>query len=194
MNQFTTLQRPLESIFWRIPAPHLLRNICLVFVGSLFLTIASKISIPLQPVPITLQTMAIFFIGMTYGWKLGSATLMIYLGQALLGIPVLAENAAGPAVLFGTTGGYIAGWLFAIIISGFLVQHGWGKHWLTVLLAQLIGSQPIYLLGLAVLHLFVGNWQQTIHLGLTPFILTDAIKMVILAFIIPAFWRAKTAR
>ena len=188
MNNVFTLSQPMRSIFWVSGIDRRLRNVALVCAGVMCLVIASKISIPLQPVPITLQTLAVFFIAMTFGWRLGITTLISYITLGACGAPVFAGHTAGLAVLLGPTAGYILGFIPAMMVAAYLIEHGWGRHFISVVAAQLIASLMIFASGLAVLHLFL-PWQQTIDLGLKPFLLTGSLKIIFLAVVIPAFWK-----
>lgn len=183
-----SLTQPLASIFWTNKINPFVRRIGLVIGGSLLIAMAAHVNIPLQPVPITLQTLAVFFIAMTYGWRLGVATILLYLAEGAMGLPVFAGNQIGLLVILGSTGGYLLGWIPAVIISGFLIESGWGKNYIGVILAGLLGSIPIYICGLAVLSQFVGL-TQAILLGLKPFLLGDTLKIIFLAFIVPVFWQ-----
>lgn len=183
-----SLKQPFTSIFWLIKMDAWLRNALLILLGSAMLTLASKITIPLHPIPVTLQTLAVLFIGMTYGWRLGAATILAYIGEALIGIPVLAGPIIGLPILLDPSSGYLLGFIPAVIVSGYLAEHGFGRNPLRVALAAILGNVPLYLLGLIVLSVFVGI-QTAINVGLKPFLLGDALKIVFLACVVPAFWK-----
>src|SRR6185312_15281357 len=182
-----SLNQPLYSILQFKTIHPLLRRLLLIVAGSALITLGAKISIPLQPVPITLQTLAVLFIGMAYGWRLGFATVLLYLGEGAIGLPVFAEGLGGLPILLGPTGGYLVGWLPAVIVSGFLVERGWGRSWIGALLAALLGTIVIYSVVLPVLAQFTGT-NAAITLGLKPFLIGDSLKIILLAFVIPTFW------
>lgn len=165
----------------------ILRNTTVVIGGSLLLALASKISIPFEPVPITLQSMAVFFIAMMFGSRLAVATLLCYFAELACGLPFASGFKTGLPLLFGPTGGYIFGWMFAAALSGFLVERGWGKSRVGCFFAQILGSIPMYVLGVVVLSQFVGL-KAAIDLGLTPFILGDILKISALSLILPFFY------
>ena len=101
----------------------ILKTILIVFIGSIVLTISAKINVPFYPVPMTMQTFVVIFIGMAFGWKLGLATVFAYLVEGAFGFPVFAgtpEKGIGIAYMIGPTGGYLFGFLVAVFISGFL--------------------------------------------------------------------------
>lgn len=168
----------------------ILRNTAVVIGGSLLLALASKISIPFEPVPITLQSMAVFFIGMKFGPRLAVATLLCYFAELACGLPFASGVKTGLPLLFGPTGGYIFGWMFAAALSGFLVERGWGKSRAGCFFAQVLGSIPMYALGVVVLSQFVGL-KASIDFGVTPFILGDILKISVLSLIFPFFYHKK---
>lgn len=188
MSVNLSLSQPLQSRLWSLDQ-QLKRNLLLIIAGISLLIVASKIEIPLAPVPITLQTMAVFFIGMTYGWRLGLITVTSYILLGAMGLPLFANWEPGYMVLMGSTSGYILSFIPAMAVAGWLVQRGWGQNFITVLFAQLIASLIIYAIGLSVLSQFIGT-SMAIDFGLKPFLLTDLIKMIALSFIIPRFWRS----
>ena len=101
----------------------ILKYILIVFVGSILLTISSKIKIPFYPVPMTMQTFVVLFLGMSFGYKIGLATVTLYLIEGLLGLPVFSnspEKGVGIVYFTGPTMGYLIGFLFAVFLSGFL--------------------------------------------------------------------------
>ena len=125
----------LFSTVW--PKSQLLHKAVAVGLGVVILTLASKVQVPFWPVPMTLQTLAVLLIGATAGMRLGVATLLAWLGLGALGAPVFATG-AGIAYMAGPTGGYLAGFLLAAIIVGYLADKGHGRTILSVL-AMLCG-------------------------------------------------------
>ncbi|WP_085783454.1 biotin transporter BioY [Candidatus Nucleicultrix amoebiphila] len=192
MTSLLSLQSPLKSIWWPSKSYKLITEIALIAVGLCLLTLSSKITIPLSPVPITLQTMTIFFIGMTYGMRRSLVTILSFYGLIILGLPVSsgANGLIGLPVFLGPTGGYIVGWAFAMVISGYLVENGWGKNIIGVFLAQLLGSLALYFFGVMQLSFFVGL-DKALLTGLTPFLYGDFLKIMTLSLIVPFFWRTK---
>lgn len=165
-----------------------LRAIMLTVFGSLIVAACAQISVPMLPVPMTLQTLAVLVIGGAFGWRLGVATLALYALEGAIGLPVFAEMKGGLPVLLGPTGGYIAGFIIAAGLVGYLAEKGWDRNAFTMFAATLLGGAILYVPGLAWLHTFVGNFSDTLTLGLTPFIAGDVIKALLAAIAFPATW------
>ena len=166
----------------------ILRPLLLAVAGSLLLALSAQIQVPLQPVPITLQTFAVLVIGMAYGWRLGAATVMLYLAEGAMGLPVFAGGAGGIAVLFGKTGGYLFGFALAAGVTGVLAERGWDRNVAMTALAMLAGNLAIYIPGLAVLGALIGA-ENAVTYGLMPFLLGDALKLALAACALPAAWK-----
>ena len=164
----------------------LLAMALLVIGGSLALTVSAHVKIPFYPVPVTMQTMVVLLIGMSYGPRLGALTIAAYLAQGAMGMPVFAGG-AGLLYMAGPTGGYLAGFLAAAFVMGALAQRGWGKTVVSTALAMLIGTIVIYTLGVAWLSNLFG-FGVGIKAGLLPFLYGDALKIVIAAGIMPYAW------
>src|SRR5215212_4228422 len=104
------------------------RAVILALVGSALLALSAKIQVPIPPVPMTMQTLVVLVIGATYGWRLAGATVLPYIGEGMLGLPVFANTppaVASPAYLLGPTGGYLLGYVAAALVMGFLAERGW---------------------------------------------------------------------
>jgi biotin transport system substrate-specific component len=187
MNHLLSLSAPLQSVFW--PKEKTLPNqILLILSGIALLTMSAHIIIPLQPVPLTFQSAAVIFVGMAYGARLGAYTLGTYLIAGMCGLPIFANHANENPLFFGSTAGYLFGFLPAAILSGYLAEKGWAKNIIRSFIASCIGAGIIFLSGLAVLSLFIG-WSQAILLGFIPFIVTEPVKLFIASLIIPRLWK-----
>ncbi len=160
----------------------------LMAVGSAVLAICSQIYVPLEPVPITMQTFAVLVIGMAYGWRLGAATVGLYLAEGAVGLPVFAEFKGGLPVLFGNTGGYLFGFVLAAAIAGWLAERGWDRTILRTALAMFAGNVALYVPGLVVLAGFIG-WGASIEYGLMPFLIGDLLKLALAACLLPLAWK-----
>lgn len=186
----------------------LVRAVILVVLGSMFVAGSAQIQVPLWPVPVTGQTFGVLVVGLVLGWRLGGVSLLLYIAEGTAGLPVFAKFAAGPAVMAGPTGGYIAGFVLAAAIVGYFAQRGWDRSvWLTAL-AMLAGNIAIYLLGLAWLtNFYAGVGAQyvasagaetafgaAIVKGLMPFLVGDAIKLALAAALMPVAWRLLSGR
>ncbi|MAU86439.1 MAG: hypothetical protein CML83_01510 [Rhodobiaceae bacterium] len=159
--------------------------ILLIFIGSILLTISAKISIPFFPVPMTMQTLVVLFIGMTFGRILAPATICLYLFQGAIGLPVFATG-GGILYLLGPTGGYLVGFLLSSIVLSNLAAIGWDKKYFLTLLSLILGISIIFIVGLLQLS-FVLNLSliKSIQIGLSPFIFGELFKILILTILIP---------
>lgn len=155
----------------------LLRAVVLAVFGSLLLALSAKVQVPFWPVPMTMQTFVVLMLGAAYGWRLGGATVLLYLAEGALGLPVFAGAGTGPAYMMGPTGGYLAGFVAAAVATGFLVERGWGRSLPLLTLAMLIGHAVILGLGVAWLALGLNlGWAKAVAVGLTPFWAATALK------------------
>jgi biotin transport system substrate-specific component len=152
-----------------------------VLIGVGLLASAAQIAIPLQPVPITLQTMAVMLIGLFYSQKAALKTVLSYLAVGASGVPVFAHATGGMHILFGPTGGYLVGFLVAAVAMATAREYIRKETYLTMLCSALTGTFAIYLLGVSWLALFVGS-SHAFELGCTPFIIPECIKATVLIF------------
>ena len=169
-----------------------LRVTLLTVIGSLIIWQAAKIQIPFYPVPMTMGTFAVFVIGMAYGWRLGTATVLLYLAEGLMGLPVFAgtpEKGIGLAYMLGGTGGYLVGYVLAAGSVGALAERGWDKNILTSALAMFVGNLLIYVPGLLWLGILFGWDKPIIQWGLTPFLVGDFAKLALAAVLMPLTWK-----
>ena len=162
------------------------RNSVLVIGGSLLLSATAKAQIPFWPVPMTMQTFAVLLLGAAYGWRLGGATVLLYLAEGAVGLPVFAKG-GGFAYLLGPTGGYLVGFLIAAIVVGWLAQRGWDRSAITTVAAMLIGELIIFGLGVAWLAHLIGI-DKAIAVGVTPFLWGEAAKIALATALLPASW------
>jgi len=177
-----------EAAFSGLGASKLMRNLALMVVGSLLLTISAKLSVPFYPVPVTMQTLAVLAIGMAYGWRLGAATVALYIFQGALGLPVFSAG-GGLAYLAGPTAGYIAGFLVAAFVVGALAEKGWDKSFAKTALANIIGTAIIFSFGLAWLATFLCYNASLLEKGLTPFLIGAALKIALATVLMPSLWK-----
>ena len=184
----TGLSRPASPVL----APVLPRwaDVALVIGASLFVALMAQVSVnlPFSPVPITGQTFAVLLVGAALGSRRGAAALAAYVLEGAAGLPVFAGGAAGVARLFGPTGGYLAGFVIAAWLVGWLAERGLDRDIPTALLAFLAGEAAIFACGLGVLAAFVGA-GQVLTLGLIPFIPGEMLKLAGAALALPAAWR-----
>lgn len=155
---------------------------------AILLSLSSQLSIPLQPVPLTFQSITVIFIGMALGTRLGFYAVSTYLFAGCLGLPVFANFSGGLHVFFGPTAGYLIGFLPAVALSGFLAQHGFAKSVFTSFISAVLGTVIIFSLGVIVLSQYTG-WHNAYVLGVKPFMVTEFIKLLALALFIPRCWK-----
>ena len=169
-----------------------IRLMSLALAGSLALWASAKLQVPFYPVPMTMQTFVVLVLGMAYGWKLGAATVLLYIAEGALGLPVFAgtpERGVGLAYMMGPTGGYLLGFVVSAAAVGWLGNRGWDRHITTTLVAMTFGTAVIFACGLVWLAILVG-WQEIVlEAGLWPFLPGAAFKIALAAFIVPAMWR-----
>jgi biotin transport system substrate-specific component len=169
------------------------RNVLLAVAGSVALWISAKIQVPFYPVPMTMQTFMVLVIGMAFGWRLGAATVLLYLAEGAAGLPVFAgtpEKGIGFAYMLGTTGGYLVGFAVAAAVVGWLAQKGWDRNvWMT-LAAMIIGTAIIFAFGVTWLGSVIGWDKPILQFGLTPFLPGAAFKIALAAAVLPLAWRA----
>ena len=168
-------------------------QIVTVLAGTLLLTLSAKIQIPFFPVPLTLQTFAVLFLGFALGARLAGLTLLAYLAEGAMGLPVFAgtpEKGIGLAYMAGPTGGYLVGFVLAAITAGYLAERGWDKSWMKAGLAALAGMVLIYVPGILWLGAVVGWDKPVLEWGLWPFMYGELLKLGLLAVLMSTMWRA----
>jgi len=161
-----------------------IKNILLILFGSLLLAVSAKVQVPFWPVPMTMQTFVVFLIGMTYGWRLSLFTLLAYIFEGLVGLPVFASG-SGLTYLIGPTAGYIYGMFFAAILIGFLSERGFSNTYFMSLISLLAASFIIFLLGVGYLGFIIG-YDKALSLGLLPFIPSEIFKIALAVALIPS--------
>ena len=180
---------------------NLVRNIVLAVIGSLIVAGAAQISIPMWPVPMTLQTLAVLGIGAAYGARLGAATLLLYAIEGAVGLPFFAGGKSGlfdaklDYLLPAGSMGYVVGFILAAWLVGKLVESGWANSLAKTALATLIGGAILYVPGLIWLAIWAAKTMSmdaatatssALSWGLYPFIVGDVIKAVIAGIGVPA--------
>ena len=161
------------------------------------LWISAKIQVPFYPVPITMQTFVVLMAGMAFGWRLGAATILLYLAEGALGLPVFAgtpEKGIGLAYMAGPTGGYLLGFVLAAALVGWLAERGFDRNVMLTAIAMLLGNAIIYIPGLLWLGAVVGWDKPVLEWGLLPFLFGDTAKLILAALLMPALWKLVGAR
>ncbi|MEX1036151.1 MAG: biotin transporter BioY [Sneathiella sp.] len=179
---------PLINSLWATDADasrsaKLFRLAILAFAGTILLALSAQASVPMWPVPMTMQTFAVTIIGATYGWRLGGATVALYLAEGAMGLPVFA-NGGSLASLAGPTAGYLFAFVAAAALVGALMEKGWGQSILKTALAMVIGYVVIFAGGLSWLSTFIG-WEKALVAGLYPFLPGAAVKIALAVAILP---------
>ena len=165
-----------------LQAQKILKYIIITFIGSILLTISAKIQIPFYPVPMTMQTFMVIFIGIAFGWKLGLATVLLYLAEGAIGLPVFAgtpEKGIGIAYMVSTTGGYLFGFLVAVFFAGFVNLE---KNMFRNLFLISFAVSTIYLFGLPWLA-YLKGWDIAYVYGFKQVILSDILKISLITVI-----------
>ncbi len=186
-----TTMRPLVSL--ALPdkgAARLATQIFLAVVGTLVLTVSAKTKVVLGPVDISLQTLAVLLIASAFGLRLGVATLLLYMAEGAMGLPVFQgtpEKGLGIAYMLGSTGGYLAGFVVMAAIVGWAADRGWDRNPIKLFGAMLTAEVVMMAMGFAWLGLLIGpekSWQ----FGVAPFVIGDLIKVALAASLVPAVW------
>ena len=165
----------------------LLKNIILVILGTIIITISAKIQVPFWPVPMTMQTFVVFIIGMAYGWKLAFSRLVVYLIEGAIGLPVFAKG-GGLLYLLGPTAGYLYGMTIAAGIIGYFAERGFNKSYFESFISLIIGTIVIFLLGVGYLGSVIG-YDKALAGGLYPFIPSEFFKIGLAVILIPSITR-----
>lgn len=168
------------------------RHLALILIGTVLIALSARISIliPGNPVPFTGQTFGVLLTAGALGFRRGLAASLLYVLIGIIGLPVFAEGKHGLAILLGPSGGYLVGFVLASAIVGRLAELGWDRNLIGGVGAMLLGSAAIYLVGvpwLAVTY-FGGDLSAGITNGLLPYVLWDAVKLVLAAAAFPAAW------
>ncbi|TCD13327.1 biotin transporter BioY [Oricola cellulosilytica] len=180
MNQSANAIRPTYSPL-RLDSRSIGVRIAAILGGTVLLTLSSYITVPMYPVPVTMQTYAILMVAALYGWRLGTLTVLAWLGEAAVGMPVLAGGAGGLAVFAGPTAGYIFSWPLITALVGWLAERGWnGKRPVLAFAGMLVASALCLTVGAAWLAAFIGP-EKAITAGVLPFLPGDALKSALAA-------------
>ena len=159
----------------------ILRNVLMTLMGTVLLAISSKIKIPFYPVPMTMQTLVVLFLGLALGWKLGLATVSLYLFEGIIGIPVFSgspEKGVGIIYFTGPTMGYLIGFLFTVYFAG---SFNFSKNLFIKFFQLSFSISFIYILGILWLGTLIGWEKPLFKLGVQPFLLAEFFKILIIS-------------
>lgn len=184
---------PLAAELWpdrAVGFSGLLRKLILIALGTALLTLSAKINLALPYVPMTLQTLVVLVIGATYGWRLGGTTVIAYLAEGAIGLPVLAGPVGGLAPLIGPTAGYLFGFVAAAVITGWLSERGWDRSVPQLFVAMGLGHIIILAAGFGwlVLGMKLGA-EKAWLVGIAPFLAASLVKNALGAALVPAVRR-----
>ena len=161
----------------------LVKNLFTALIGTIILAISSKIRIPFYPVPMTMQTLVVLMIGVGFGWKLGIATVALYLFEGIIGLPVFSgtpEKGIGLIYFTGPTMGYLLGFLVAVFFAG---KFNYDNNLIKNFIKLSFATSFIYILGMLWLGNLIGWDKQIIQLGVAPFLLAELFKMCLLTLL-----------
>lgn len=168
-----------------------------IVAASLLLALSAKISVPFYPVPLTMQTFVVIGLGLALGPWRGLAAVLLYLAEGAAGFPVFAgtpDKGIGIAYMAGPTGGYLLGYVPAVLVAGLLAGRGWDRRPLPAMAAALLAGAVIYIPGLLWLGAVIGFDKPVVALGLAPFVFGDVVKAMLAALVFPTAWKALEGR
>jgi biotin transport system substrate-specific component len=174
----------------RVTSRGLVTDAALISAGAVLTAGAAQLAVPLWPVPITGQTLAVLVVGGALGATRGALSMALYALLGIVGLPVFSAGASGAAVLGGPTGGYIVGFIFAAALTGWLAERKWDRKILRGVVAFAAGTGVTFAFGLPWLAFALQlNLQQTLEAGLYPFLIGGVVKALLAAGILRGAWR-----
>ncbi|HET6596013.1 MAG TPA: biotin transporter BioY [Anaerolineales bacterium] len=168
-----------------------LRDAVLIVSGALLVAVLAQIEVPLPftPVPITGQTFGVLLVGAALGSKRSVISLVSYLTLGALGLPFFAGGTHGWNIVIGATGGYLIGFVLAAYVVGLLAERGLERTARTSLIPFFVGTVIIYICGVSWLSLVLGSFSKAIGAGLIPFLIGDAVKLIVASLVLPGTWK-----
>jgi len=165
----------------------IIKSLLIIFFGSIILAISAKIKIPFYPVPMTMQTFVVLFLGISLGYKIGLATICLYLFEGIIGFPVFSnspERGVGWIYFTGPTMGYLIGFIIACFFASFVKKD---DSYFKIFIKLILSVSTIYILGVLWLGNIIGWDKPIIQLGVTPFLLAEFFKITLLTFLTKKF-------
>jgi biotin transport system substrate-specific component len=190
MKPYRARTKTLAATMWPAGSEvgvNAMRAALLALVGSLLVAVSAQFQVPMVPVPMTMQSFAVLVIGAAYGARLGAATLLLYMAEGALGLPVFAGMKGGAQHLVGPTGGYIVGFVLAAGVVGWFAERGWDRGVVRTAIAMLIGKVFIFVPGVLWLGAVIGM-EKAVGAGLTPFIPGIFLKVALAVAVLPGAW------
>jgi biotin transport system substrate-specific component len=172
------------------PPARLAAQIALAIGGTLLLTLSAKTKVVLGPVDLSLQTLAVLLIAASFGFRLGVATLLLYMAEGAMGLPVFQgtpEKGIGLLYMAGPTGGFLAGFVVMAAIVGWAADRGWDRSPLTLFGVMLAAEAAMMAMGFGWLATLIGA-EKAWQFGVAPFLLADLVKVALAAAVVPAVW------
>ena len=196
--QVSTAYPPIAGLLWparEVAGSNVVRAIVLVLAGIVLLTLSAKINVPLPLVPMTLQTLVVLVLGATYGWRLGVATILVYLVVGALGLPVFAGPVGGLAPLTGSTAGFLFGFVVAGFITGWFGERGWDRSVMKMFIAMALGHVVILAMGFWWMAYGRGlGAEKAWAFGVGPFLAGALVKNLLGALLVPMLRRMADRR
>ena len=181
----------MEAISKTSRTEKIIKLILITIIGSVLITISAKIKIPFYPVPMTMQTFVILLIGITLGYKIGLATVTLYLLEGIVGLPVFAnspEKGIGLIYFIGPTMGYLIGFIISVYFAGLFK---YDKGIINTFIKLVFSVSFIYIFGLIWLGILIGWDKPIFKLGAQPFLLAELFKVLLLVFLTPNLLKLK---
>jgi len=181
----------MEAISKTLKIEKIIKLILITIAGSILITISAKIKIPFYPVPMTMQTFVILLIGITLGYKIGLATVTLYLLEGIVGLPVFAnspEKGIGLIYFIGPTMGYLIGFMISVYFAGLFK---YDKGIINTFIKLVFSVSFIYIFGLIWLGILIGWDKPIFKLGAQPFLLAELFKVLLLVFLTPNLLKLK---
>ena len=169
----------------------IIKSLLIIILGSVALTISAKIKIPFYPVPMTMQTFVVLILGLSFGYKIGLSAVSLYLLEGIAGLPVFSnspERGIGLVYFTGPTMGYLIGFLSACYLASFIKLN---DSFFVILTKLTLAVSTIYVLGVIWLGILIG-WEKPIFsLGVTPFLLAETFKVLLLSLLVKKLLKFK---
>ena len=167
----------------QISQSQIIKSLAIIFFGSILLAISAKVKIPFYPVPMTMQTFIVLFLGLSFGYKIGLATIILYLIEGIIGLPVFSnspERGVGLVYFTGPTMGYLIGFLSACFLASFVKRN---ENHFVIVFKLILSVSTIYILGVLWLAIIIGWDKPILSLGVYPFLLAEIFKILILTLL-----------
>ena len=170
----------------------IIKSLLLIFFGSIILAISAKIKIPFYPVPMTMQTFVVLFLGISLGYKIALGTVVLYLLEGIMGLPVFSnspEKGVGLVYFTGPTMGYLIGFLSACFLASFIKLN---DNYFIIFIKLIISVSTIYILGILWLGALIGWDKPILELGVTPFVGAEIFKILLLTILTKKIFKLRS--